>query len=201
MFRQEINLYAHFEAANSDSSLLTRNRLLLAWLGFILITLISYAFSQIDIHQLAKKNIKIKTDAAQLQKSFFTLKMKYPALIFSQDAAASIAKMENEIKAQEKILKSVADNESFSNYLTTLASIIVTDVWLSTITIQNSGNDIVLKGETADKIAFQDFLVAIPQHKFFNHFKIESQEIGNIDDKGPIKKFDFQITMLKKKHE
>ncbi len=201
MLRQEINLYKHFEALNTDISIFSRKRLLLAWLGFVVISLIFYVLGQLDIHHLNQKKQQLIIQKNILQKSFFALKGNYPQVFFSQDLETSLTQLETEIKSQEKILAYLKDNDPFSNYLTSLASVIVPNVWLITIDVQNSGDEVTLKGETIDKVAFQNFLAAIHQDSLFDKFKIESQQLGNIGNTNADKYLDFQITMMKKQHE
>lgn len=201
MYKQEINLYTHFAKINTDISPFSRNRLLLSWLLFIMLSFLLYLGSLWETYQLNIKNIQLVKQEDKLKATFFDLKNKYPPLFFSQDAEATMTRMEAEIISQEKILKSVEDNIPFSSYLTAFANTIIPDVWLTSIAIQNSGDEITLKGETLDKHALQRFLESIQLNKQFKPFKLESQEIGNVKNSTTATHLNFQITMMKKQHE
>lgn len=201
MHKQEINLYKHFIEINTDISPFSRNHLLLSWLLFIMLSFFLYLGALWEIHQLNLENAQLVKQEDKLKATFFGLKNKYPPLFFTQDAEATMTRMEAEIVSQEKILKSVEDNIPFSSYLTAFANTIIPDVWLTSIAIQNSGDEISLKGETLDKNALQRFLESIQLNNQFKPFKLESQEIGNVENSNTATHLSFQITMMKKQHE
>jgi Tfp pilus assembly protein PilN len=201
MYKQEINLYKHFAELNTDISPFSKKRLLLSWSLFIILSFILYFGSLWEIHQLGQENKQLISQENKLKSTFFALKNQYPALFFSQDAEATMTRMEAEITEQEKIFKSVQDNIPFSTYLTALANTIVPNVWLTSITIQNSGDEMSLKGEALDKNELQGFLEAIQSNSLFKPFKLESQDIGNTGNSDSDKHLNFEITLMKKQHE
>lgn len=201
MFRQEINLYTYFDALTKDISPFTRNKLLLSWMLFIFFTFISYGYSLWHIRQLTIKESEIIKKSAEMQQISSTIKEKYPQAIFEKNTDSIITAMEVDMKEQKQLIAIIESNSPFSAYLETLAAIIIQKVWLTNISIQKNQEEIVLKGETTNKLALNNFLQAIQNNNFFSPFKMKSQEIGTIKSSDPASNVAFQATMIRKSAE
>lgn len=197
MQRQEINLYHYIEDTQTDTSAITINVLYIVCLLFTLLTLVIYAVTLWNIKSQNEERVRLTNKSETMKKTFFKLKEDYPSLFFSSDVQGALTILGEQIKQQQKIIQSLADNNPFSVYLTAFAESIPNGIWLTSITIENSGDQITLKGQNSNKLALQQFIEKSQSNSLLSKFKIQAQEIGNMSQSGNDKHLEFNVVMVK----
>lgn len=197
MNRQEINLYREISRRTSDSSFITKKILINIYIAFTIFNLILYGITLLNIKQLHSQSTSLKNEIQQTKDLFFKYKEGFPEIFFSKDTKQSIDKLKSQIEQQQKILNAIADNETFSSYLTALALTINPNVWLTEINIYQSGDIIMLNGKASNKLAIQDFIASTKLNNMLGKFKVESQELGGMRPTDKDTYLKFTIKMIK----
>ncbi len=197
MFQQEINLYNIIVEPEAPPTALSWKRMWLCQIAcvifFILLSLANY----FSAYRLNHHKLQLAAQAETLQQQFYKIKNTYPSIFFSRDVEESIHKLGQEMIAREKILQKIANHGLFSNSLVALSTIIPTNVWLTMISIDKSGDEITLKGNSNDSTSLQSFLSALNNAPIFSNYALS---VNNIDDnKATPQKGDliFEITMMR----
>src|SRR5687768_1443859 len=120
MLHQEINLYENFQKTSQDISFISGRIFWFSLLTMVIFCCFLYAASRWEIINLIKQKNVLEHQAVELQKYFISLKQSYPDIFFSQDVKVTVEKLEDEVKAQQKLIRTISDNDVFSNDLIAL---------------------------------------------------------------------------------
>lgn len=197
MFRQEINLFKALEEPAVPTSLVSWQRF--CWINYFFIGLFTLMFIFSLIHHQYLKS-ELTTAVMQnknLETKFMDAKNKFPSLFFSQDIEKSVAQLQSDLTAQEKLLESISKRTTFSQYLTMLANLIVPQTWLTNITISNSGDSLNIKGESLNAASIQQFLNKLLSEKMLNNYTLNIKNISQATEDGK-QTLQFEITAVKK---
>lgn len=178
MLHQEINLYKHFEAPKSEGDFLTWKRYLFFNLIIFIILCLIYVSSWIEYIYLKHRNNNLQAEMAIQEKQFNQYKSKLPQIFFQQDINDVIKSMKSELDAQKKIIEILGKNVSFSKVLIELSSTIIPDVWLTKISIEKNGSQIMLHGNTSGTL-IDEYLDQIGKDKFFSNYTIKLNQVKN----------------------
>lgn len=199
MLKQEINLYQPFTTTRPDSAFLTWKQF---WMGHIVLTglfIFLYMGSLVKVFFLTKEKDHLQQQTVMLEKSFNTLKSKYPSLFFSQNVAQTIDLMQKNIEGEKQFLNNLSPHIPFSEKLLALSHVSVPNVWLTSFSISNSERNIILKGNMLKSEDLQPLLANIATDPIFSTFNFDVNSVENLNNKEGT--LTFQITMVKKSNE
>lgn len=178
MLHQEINLYKHFEAPKSEGDFLTWKRYLFFNLIVFIILCLVYVSSLIEYTYLKHRNSDLELKVIDQEKKFNQYKSKLPQIFFQQDINDVIRGMKAELDAQKKIIEILKKNISFSKAFIKISHTIIPNVWLTKITIEKNGDQIMLYGNTLGTLV-DEYLDQIGKDKFFNAYTIKLNHVKN----------------------
>ncbi len=197
MQRQEINLYKPFAASNPAANFLNWQRLCYSFLIIAILFIIYYCILLGNFIYLEKQNARIQTQSKKLENEFLALKSTFPPLFFANDVNISVETLKKQLEEQKLLLDSLGPVSIFSKNLTAFATDIVPNVWLTNITIDNSGRSITLKGKSTDMQTLQSFFSQITKNSLFNGYIFNADNVAKADvvkDQGNLI---FELSMSK----
>jgi len=197
MFRQEINLYKDFEDPTPTVAFLSWHQVWIFNLIMVIfmVFLSIYSFIKTEFKVREKKDLQNKI--IHLKNEFFTQKNKFPQAFFTQDVAQSIEKLTSQMRLREQILKKIANNALFAESLETLGRVIIPDVWLTDISITDSGDTVSIKGKSYSPEKMQQFITQLTSDKLFLGYSLS---VNNILDNTKTKTkgdLEFDISLMK----
>lgn len=197
MLRQDINLYRALEKPAVATTLLTWKRFWLATIGFTGLLFLIFFSSLINVYFLKSERYFAERDNAALEKKFISTKNQYPALFFSEDVEKSVAQLQNDLNAQEKLLESISKHVNFSIYLIMLSNLITPQTWLTEILFDQNGDTINLKGMSLNGASIQRFLNNLLAEKLLSDYTLNIKNISQ-DANQTNRNLHFEITAVKK---
>jgi Tfp pilus assembly protein PilN len=160
---QQINLYnAAFEKKERPFSLRAMG-VSLALVGAGVVSLYSYAALQT---RSAERTAAQLGEQLKLQREQLAQLAKLPVRTPSKALAAEIAKLEAEVKARQTSLQALGTGElgnaaGFSEFLAALGRQAVPGIWLTRVTISDSGNELLVQGRALRAELMPAFLRAL----------------------------------------
>jgi Tfp pilus assembly protein PilN len=197
MLKQEINLYRSFEEPTPVSEILSFQQLCRSTIFAGIIFTLMFFSSLWHLHQLKNTKTTLTQQAIALDANLTNLKNAYPQIFFYQNAQQSIEQLQKQLDTQEKILNTLVHITPFSQQLTLLAKIIMPDVWLTEISIQNSGATIILFGNSRSTQAMQLFIQRIFQEPAYAKYQLQLKNIESQDKTKTDENLSFTLTLTK----
>jgi hypothetical protein len=195
MLRQEINLFRYFEEPLAAETFPNWKLYCFCNTAFLAILIAVCLYSIWTVHHLTGIKHNLLQKSVALEKKFASIKSSYPPFFFSQDASKSVDKIRSATEEQNKMLATIRNQVHFTQYLTSLSTMIVPNVWLSSITITDNGANMILKGQSLSMKDLQLFLDNLLREKQFNG---SSLSISNAEQKGKNPILTFEISLAKK---
>jgi hypothetical protein len=196
MLQQEINLYRHYEETSAHADFLIARRFWIFNAIVVISLLIIYFFSIFQLFYMRHREKNLEITLAKSKDEFNKIKSGMPQLFFNKDVNEAVKSMRSEVAAQKKIIEILSRNVPFSKILTALSEAIIPDVWLSSISIQKNGEDIILKGNTIGT-KVDEFLDSIEKNKLFTSYHIKLDEVKNSNTESQDIRLSFVITLVK----
>jgi Tfp pilus assembly protein PilN len=197
MLRQNINLYHQFSTPSGEISYLTWKRYWLLNAAFAACLFIIYFFSLFDNFSEQKQLTILQKDLASNELTFNQMKSKLPAQFFSGNIDDAVKNLKKELNARHKIIAILSDRIPFSEDLYALSRTITPKVWLTGIFIDDSGNEITLKGESIGIENLNNFMANLSNEKIFDNYGTELRDANNKDISNPNTRLNFEINMAK----
>lgn len=198
MLRQEINLYHPIIKVKSIAERYDWNKFILANILFFIFMLLCYFYSYYHIYHTKAEISALQTTLQAKQQSFELTKKQFPQFFFSGDVTQSVADLKNMVESQAQALEMITLGKSFKENLTVLSEIITPNVWLTSITIDKNGTNMVLQGKSFNMEAVHFFLENAAKHAHFAHYQFVVNNIDNnqTDTETTIS---FEINIMKSK--
>ncbi len=196
MLKQEINLYQPFTTTRPDKALLTWKQFWISHAIVLTFFTLIYLSLTVKVFFLTRERNQLQLQTIALEKSFNTLKNQYPSIFFSQNIPQTLELMQKNIADERKFLNGLSPHTSFSQKLLALSRISVSNVWLTSISMSNAEQELILKGNMLKSENLQALLLNISHEQLFADFNFNVNNIENLNNKeGSLA---FQITMVKK---
>jgi hypothetical protein len=197
MLRQEINLYRSYQAPQTNASFLTWKRYwifnAIVAIIMLIIGITSIIGNYIDTRDLKENEVQL----TQLKNDFTKLKSSYPQLFFSENITDAVNNFKKEMAVQQELIAMLSKRTTFSDDLIALSRTIHSDVWLKRISIQKSGNEISLAGESIGMTNLNEFLATLDKDSVYKNYAVSINEIKNKNTNDPTIPLSFEIMMTK----
>lgn len=198
MLQQKINFYPLLSAPSAPTSLLTWERLWISTILIIVLYILIFFYSLWDLHTLKNKKNNLQQQSMLLERKFVRLKATLPASFFSGDLTKTTDELKQQLLAEQKIIDDIKNQGTFSEIYLVFAQIIPKDVWLTTISIIKSGDEILLKGKSLTETNFHAFLSNLSQEPIFKGFAITANKIEKAEKASDTENLTFEISVIKK---
>jgi len=176
--QQEINLYVLLP--HEKKSFLSIKMLTLSYSIFMIILMLNFCFSLWVKHKQMVRADEITKELQGLEQRLAEVNTQYPMIDWS-DAENSIVKLKHEIKEENKVLRLLSKDRSFSNYLTGIAKAAVPDMWLVNIQMNLKEEHIVLNGYASQSAAVQNFINNLVIQKEFSDMHFQLQQLSKAE--------------------
>ena len=197
MLRQEINLHRQFTRPITSATSYTWKRY---WIFNLLVVLLLTIILIGSFFQTRSQRNEYKTLQVQLiayQAEFKKLKESFPQLFFSENINESVENLKKQMAAQQKIIEILSRHSPFSEILLGLSRTIIPNVWLTTMTIDKNGEQIVLDGESLGMSRLNEYLKSVEKYKIFVSYTVVVHEVKNKDVNDTNVPLTFEINMAK----
>lgn len=198
MHLQEINLYHYFKPPKPKTMLLGWRQFWLSNLAAVIVFILIYAISLVELFYLVKKNDALEQSQISYQTQFNKIKSTYPQIFFTEDINESVANLKKEIRSQQEIVDILSKHTPFSKDLTALSSTIVKNVWLTAINITENGKRITLTGESIGMMNLQSFIKNLRDNETYEQYKINIGTIKIKDKTDPNTRINFELEAIRK---
>jgi len=174
---QQINLFDHLEIQRKFTFSLET----MVWLfaGFWLLLCINLGNVWWQKHQLANQLLATNADYLKAQQQILAITNKYPYLD-PNDLNKSIADLQANLDANERVITALEPNAVFSSYLQALSAAVVPGVWLNEIIFSINGERITLKGDALQASNIQQLLQQLISQSAFAGISFELQGMDKI---------------------
>jgi Tfp pilus assembly protein PilN len=153
-------------------------------LGFIAVGLAGmYFYATLQAHSAERLATQVR-EQLELQRDQVAKLAKGPVPTRSQALEAEVARLESEVKARQTSLQALSTGElgnsaGFSEFLAAFGRQAISGVWLTGITIGDSGNDLKVQGRALRADLMPAFLRALSNEPIMRGRKVNEMKLAS----------------------
>jgi len=155
---------------------------------------INYIYTINKKHDLTLQVNYLRLDLEKQQNFLSQVVVEYPS-INVEGLTATMQQLKEDLLTKGKIYAVLANQILFSSYLTVIANASMQGVWLTDISIIDSGQTITLTGQAYQAERIQVYLEQLQKQSLFSNYDLVLKEVNeDSNDKRTHKMITFNIT-------